>query len=150
MKSRFLAHLSFAKLLILANVAFWLVFGVLFVVKSYPYEPHKPVFEEEFPALTYFGRALPVQQQYMGGLMRTTQFVQRPSFYAARPFFWYFNSHGIVVDHLYWGISVGGYYLLLVCLLSFLQWYLVGLSIDWVRRRLTGKLRRSAGTDAPA
>ncbi len=52
------------------------------------------------------------------------------SFYAAKPFFGYFNSRNVTGDHLYAGISVEAYYLLLVCLLSFGQWYLTGWLID--------------------
>ena len=78
--------------------------------------------------------------------MKVTRFIQRPSFIAAAPYFWYFNSHSITVDHLYWGISVGGYYLLLVCLLSFLQWYLVGLVIDLIRRHLSASRGRASAS----
>jgi hypothetical protein len=56
-----------------------------------------------------------------------------------RPFFWYFNHRGISVDQQYWGTSIGGYYLLLVCLLSFLQWGFVGFSIDCVRQWFSRK-----------
>jgi hypothetical protein len=68
------------------------------------------------------------------------------SFVVAKPHFWYFNTQGITLDHLYRGVSVGGYYLILVCLLSFFQWYLVGLSIDYFARRPTGKARGPTGS----
>lgn len=148
MKTRPFARLNFAKLLPLANVAFWMIFGVLFAAASYPYRPHRLAFEEITPSYIFFGRALPEIDSGTGvglppPLMNVTRIIQRPSFITAAPYFWYFNSHGITVDRLYWGISVGAYYLIIVCLLSFLQWYLIGLFVDFITRRLS--LSRARG-----
>lgn len=153
MKPKFLAHVRFAALLIFVNSIFWLVFAINFLLNSQTYKPHPVMFEEQSPLYVYYGRALPAEH-YMSPLMRTTRFLQWSSFIAARPYFWYFDNHGIYGERLYGGISVTGYYLLLVCLLSFAQWYLVGFLIDQVRGRLTGKPSPSAGGghayDAPA
>jgi hypothetical protein len=131
------ASRRFAKLLMLANVMFWLIFAGGFAFKSYPYKPHQPFFEERSPELIYFGRALSyLENERLTPFMRVTFTVQKPSFYAASPLNFYFSRKGIVVDQLYGGISAGGYYLLLVCLLSFMQWYIVGLIIDLTRMRL--------------
>ncbi len=72
----------------------------------------------------------------MTPLLRTMRFLEWPSFFAARPYFWYFDTHGIYGKQLYWRVSVTGYYLLIVCLLSFLQWYGVGWLLDRVRKRV--------------
>jgi hypothetical protein len=150
-KFRSLGRFSFARLLTLANVVFWVVFAVFFVVKAFPYQPHKPVFEERSPEFIYFGRALSIlENEQVSPLMKTTLLVQKPSFYAARPFFWYFNSRGITADRQYRGVSVGGYYLLLVCLLSFLQWYLAGFLIDFLRRRLSTGPNHTSGNPGDA
>jgi hypothetical protein len=138
------SRVRFTKLLGVANVAFWLAFGALFVAKSYPYKPHKPVFEEVTPSYIFFGRALRQIDTGTGvglppPLINLTFAIQRLSVLAARPFYWYFDSRGVTVDHLYGGISVGGYYLSLVCVVSFLQWSLVGLLIDYLARRRNGK-----------
>jgi hypothetical protein len=137
MKSRLGSRLSFAVLAILANAVYWIVFAILFVAGSYPYRPHLPRFEEITAAYIFFGRALKLLDTGTGiGLpplfLKITFAVQWPSAYAARPFFWYFNRHNISVDHQYFGTSLGGYYLLLVGVLSFLQWYLIG----WVVQKL--------------
>ena len=124
----------FARILLIANGAFWLVFALTFVARSHAYAPHIKVFEEESPPYIFWSRAFPFEQ-YTSPLLRTTRLVQWPSFYAATPLNLYFSHRGIVVDQLYWGVSAGGYYLILACLLSFLQWYLVGLFIDYLRRR---------------
>jgi hypothetical protein len=133
MKSR----LSFARLMMLANGIYWMVFAVLFVTGSYPYRPHRPVFEEVAPNYIFFGKALRQIDTGTGvglppRLITLTYAIQRPTVLATRPFYWYFDSHDITVDQLYWGVSVGGYYLLLVCVLSFVQWYLIG----WVVQKL--------------
>jgi hypothetical protein len=134
MKSKSFPHFSFARSLLLGNACLWLILRVFFVLKSYPYIPHKPIFEERSPELIYFGRALSyLENEKMIPLIRTIRLVQLPSFYAASPFNLLFSRRGMAVDQLYWGISVGGYYLLLVCLLSFVQWYLVGVLIDYIR-----------------
>lgn len=139
MKSGVLGSRPFSRLLLLANAVLWLAFAVNFIVKSYPYQPHPKVFEEVSPPYIFWGHAFP-PDQFMAPLMRATRLIQAPSFYAARPFYWYFDKRGIVADRLYAGVCLGGYYLLLVCLLSFAQWYLTGLVIDFVRRRF--RIRR--------
>jgi hypothetical protein len=90
------------------------------------------MFEEQSPLYTYYGRALPAEK-YTAPLMRTTRFVQWPSFVAARPFLWYFDVHDIEGERLYGGVSVTGYYLFIVCLLSFLQWYLLGRFVEYLK-----------------
>lgn len=140
MKSRLASHLSIARLVMLMNGIYWMVFAFLFVATSRPYKPHQPAFEEVTPIHIFFGRALRQIDTGTGIglpplLIKLTYAIQSPSVLASRPFYWYFDSHGITVDQQYWGVSVGGYYLLLVCILSFLQWYLVG----WVVQKLWHK-----------
>jgi hypothetical protein len=143
MNQRIAAPLRFTTLLIFANCLFWLIFAIDFRSRTYPYKPHPPVFEEQAPPYIFWGRAFPTFE-YLNSVMRTAHLVQWPSFYAAIPLNFYFSRRGIVVDHQYGGISVGGYYLVAVCLLSFLQWYLIGLFIDWIRHRLTHTPRPDA------
>jgi hypothetical protein len=125
-----------------ANSLFWLIFVVLFQLQSYPYEPHKLSFEEATPSYIFFGRALREVDTGTGGslpppLIKVTSTIQKPSFIAAIPYYWYFNSHEITVDRLYWHISVGGYYLVVACILSFVQWYLLGFLLDRLKGRTT-------------
>jgi hypothetical protein len=134
MKSPFLNAWKLARLLPLANGAFWLLFSINFLANSHRYKPHPTMFEEQSPLYVYYGHAL-LAEQYMTPVMRITRFLQWPSFSAASPYFWYFDRHGIYGERLYAGISVTGYYLVLVCLRSFLQWYLLGFFIDYLRRR---------------
>jgi len=139
-------HLKLSRLLPLLNLVFWLVFIVVFVIQSFPYRPHKPVFEEISYSYIFFGRALREIDSGTGvalppTLMKVTYAIQRPSVVAARPLYLYTNSRGYVVDDLFFGVSVGGYHLLVVFLLSFSQWFLVGLVLDGCLRAM--RQRRS-------
>jgi hypothetical protein len=69
--------------------------------------------------------------------MKVTSAIQKVSFVVAKPYYWYFHSHEITVDRLYGHVSVGGYYLVVVCILSFVQWYLLGFLLDHLRGRAT-------------
>jgi len=79
----------------------------------------------------------------MTPLMRTTRLMQWPSFFAAAPLNFYVSRRGIVVDDLFWGTSAGGYYLILVCVLSFFQWYLIGLLAVYITRASSSFVRKS-------
>jgi hypothetical protein len=131
--------LSLGKLLALTNLVFWLLFAAFYLIESNPYKIHDKVFEEIFPAYIYFGRALPVLEERYGALMKATTLIQWPSFYAALPVNFAFSRRGIVVDQQYGAISAGGYYLLAVCMLSFVQWYLVGWIVQGVGHRWVGR-----------
>ena len=137
MKSGYLGTRRLISLLILANGLFWLAFAINFVVVSRAYKPHPPLFEEPSPPYIFWSRAFPFEQ-YMSPFMRATRFLQRPSFYAASPLNFCFSRRGIVVDHTYWGVSVGGYYLIAVCLLSFAQWYVIGWVVQKIWYRWSG------------
>jgi len=140
-------RLRFTTLLIGANAVFWLLFAINFAARSYTYHPHAKVFEEPSPPYIVFNRAFPFDK-YMTPFMRTSRFLQWPSFKAvAKPYFWYFNNHNIDGDALYGGISVSGYYLLLVFVVSFLQWYAVGWLVERARKRTN--LGPADGTSPP-
>ena len=140
MKSDPLGSRLFTRVFLVANAVFWLVFAVYFVDKSQAYQPHPLKFEEVTPLYIFWGRGLPFDH-YMSPFMRAARFIEAPSFYAARPFFWYFNTRNITADHLFASVSVDGYYLLLVCLLSFGFWCLAGWLIDYLvlSRHLSGR-----------
>jgi hypothetical protein len=128
----------------MANAIFWLTFGIIFIATSSPYKPHEKLFEETGPEYIYFGRAQSaLKNEQPTSLYLTVHWVQWPSFYAAKPFVRYCNKKGLVVDDLFLGISVGGHLLLIVCVISFLQWYLIGFFIDLLRRRI-GRVGRVA------
>jgi hypothetical protein len=118
-------------MLMIANGVFWLFFAVNFAVVSQPYHPHVKHFEEASSPYIFWGHALPFEQ-FTSSFINAAHLIELPSFYAAAVFNLYCSRRGIVVDDLYLGVSEGGYYLLLVFLISFLQWYLYGLLAQFV------------------
>jgi hypothetical protein len=96
MRNRFLTRHGFAKLLVLANALFWLVFAVSFILESDPYERHTKLFEEPSSPYIIWSRSFPFES-YMTPLMRTTRLMQWPSFFAAAPLNFYVSRRGIVV-----------------------------------------------------
>jgi hypothetical protein len=135
------SRLTIARAMTIANSFYWLIFGVLFVLQTYPYQPHELQFEEPSPSYIFFGRALREINSGTGinlppRLMRVTVAIQKLSFIAARPSYYYFNERGITVDCQYWHISVGGYFLIVVCVLSFVQRYSLGLLLDLLKARI--------------
>ena len=135
-------------LLVLANGIFWLFFIVKFALVSQPYHPHVKHFEEESPPYIFWGHAFPFEQS-TSPIVRAAHLVNMPSFYAAAPLNFYCSYRGIVVDDLYFGISEGGYYLILVFLFSFLQWHLVGLLVHAVIKHLRYTIRSSRYYEQP-
>jgi hypothetical protein len=123
-----------ARILLLANGLYWVMFGIEFAVHSVSWVPHALVFEETQPLYCYFGRGLPIEQ-WMAPYMRLTRLLQWPSFVVTKPFYWYFDSRHILGERIYGGISITGYYLVLVCIFSFLQWFVLGTFVDYVRLR---------------
>jgi hypothetical protein len=151
MNSRLFSRLSFIRAALLVNGTYWFVFAILFAINSYPYAPHPMGFEEITPSHIFFGRALrPLNTGTGIGVdprwVKITYLIQWPSARIARLFYWHFNQHEVAVDTQYWGISLGGYYLIIVCLLSFLQWYLVGMLFDYARKRCVETRARAKKT----
>ncbi len=134
------AGLRVATFLVIADAAFWLIFGLYFLAESHPNLPHAPTFEERPPDLIFFGRAMSyLDHEKLRPFVKVAWTLQGVSFRAGEPFNRWFSRRDILVDHTYAGISVGGYYVLLVCLVSFVQWFLIGLLIDWFRQWRTGR-----------
>ena len=122
--------------LMAGNGILWLVWIANFLILSKPYAPHNKVFDEHSPPYIFWGRAFPLEA-YASTVMQTVKFLEHPSFFLAIPVNYFFSSRGKLVDDLFWGVSAGGYYLITVFVLSFLQWYLIGILVDYARRRLS-------------
>jgi hypothetical protein len=54
----------------------------------------------------------------------------------------YTDPSGHTVALANWGVSIGGYYLLLVIVISFVQWYLIGLVINFMRLKFMQHRRK--------
>lgn len=119
---------KYLRLLLLANLCLWIYFGVAFAHASQPYDPrpwgHVPV-----DLYTFWGHSIGLTKSSLEyPFMEVIFWVQFPSFLLAtliqRVFF-----GNVSADRFFLGISIGGYKLLAVLLLSFAQWYFIGWAI---------------------
>lgn len=125
----------------LANTLFWVYFWTAFALSSEPHEPrpwgHFPVDEH-----TFWGHSIGLTKStQLYPFMRWARRVQFPSFVAV-----------IVIENLFFreigagttllGISFQGWRLLVVMLVSFLQWYLVARILRHLCARSSGRTTR--------
>jgi hypothetical protein len=121
---------KFTKLLLAANLCFWIYFAISFAQASYPFK-HDPWGHPAGAGYTFLGHSIGiVESPFLHPFFNGMFWVEFPSFALARVGENLFFPH-VTADQFLAGISEGGWRLLVVVLLSFLQWYLVG----WVGQR---------------
>jgi hypothetical protein len=130
---------------LLANLLFWVYFWVDFGLRAERYVPHPPAFEEILPFLVVAGLAIPtvepIQYEWNWRALRLAVMIHLPAFSATQPLIWIGNWLELrheeepgelgFWDKTFLGTSMGGYRLILVMLLSFLQWYLIAILLAW-------------------
>ena len=133
--------------LLLCNLLFWIYFGIAFAHASYP--SSRDVWNYTAPAApagyTFFGRSIGVRESaFEHVFFRAMFYTQFPSFAVAR------LGQDLILPKVtgtdyFAGISEGGWRLLVVMLLSFMQWYLVGSAGQklWHRWRGAAQPKRS-------
>jgi hypothetical protein len=122
--------------LLSANLGLWIYFWIAFAQASQPYDPrpwgHLPV-----DVYCLWGHAIGLTRPaFMSPFMELIRWIEFPSFVLVTLIRKAFFS-GVSADEFLLGISTGGYKLLVIMLLSFLQWYLIGKSIQRLTRRGT-------------
>lgn len=122
---------KFAKTVLIANLCFWVYFWVAFFLAAQPYDPrpwgHVPV-----DPYSFGGHAIGLTRSSLTyPFMQAAFWIEFPSFLIATLGQHAFFSN-VSGDRFFAGISVGGYKLLVVLVLSFLQWYFIG----WVGQKL--------------
>lgn len=121
---------KFTKLLLAANLCFWIYFAISFAQASYPFK-HDPWGHPAGAGYTFLGHSIGiVESPFLHPFFNAMFWAEFPSFALARVGENLFFPH-LTADQFFAGISEGGWRLLVVVLLSFLQWYLVG----WVGQR---------------
>jgi hypothetical protein len=123
-----------AKSMLIANLCLWVYFWLAFGHSSEPYDPrpwgHMPV-----DPYSFWGRAIGLTRSSLTyPFMKATFWIEFPSFLSVALFRKAFLS-GVSGDTFFAGISVGGYELLVIMLLSFMQWYIVAWMVQrfWQR-----------------
>lgn len=123
--------------LLVANLFLWIYFGIAFARASYPY--NREVWNYTVPTApagyTFFGHSLGVHESALHHLFfRVVFYAEFPSFYLARlgQNLLFPNVTG---ERFFARVSEGGWRLLIIALLSFFQWYLVGWLVQKVQHR---------------
>jgi hypothetical protein len=116
------------KIVLIANLCFWVYFWVAFFLAAQPYDP-RPLGHLPLGPCSIGGRAIGLTTPSLSyPFMQAALWIQFPSFLIAS-----LGQRALSNDLLFFaGISIGGYKLLVTMLLSFLQWYL----ISWVWQKV--------------
>ncbi len=122
---------KFVKVLLIANLSLWIYFWIGFALASYPYRPD-PLGHPAGTGYTFWGHSIAVTESgFKYPFFRIATYVECPSIglatLVARVF-----SPRLVLYGFFAGVSKGGWLLLAVMVLSFLQWYFIG----WVAQKL--------------
>jgi|ERR1700733_3951536 hypothetical protein len=125
------------KILLIANLCFWIYFWISFAQASYHYRPD-PMGHPAGTGYTFWGHSIAVVESgFFYPFFKAMFYIQFPSFalamLVARVSSPHLLLYGFIAD-----ISKGGWLLLAVMAISFFQWYLVGL-LGWkIRHRWFG------------
>jgi hypothetical protein len=128
---------KFVSVLLIANLCFWIYFAMAFAQASYPFR-RDPLGHPAGAGYTLLGHSIGiVESAFVHPFFNIMFWVEFPSFALASLgqnvlFPHVFHVYG---DQFFAGLSVGGWKLLVVALLSFLQWNLVG----WVGQKFWQK-----------
>jgi hypothetical protein len=122
---------KFVSVLLVANLCFWIYFAISFAQASYPFK-RDPWGHPAGAGYTFLGHSIGVvESPFAHPFYQAMFWVEFPSFAVARLGQNLLFPH-VAGDQFFAGISEGGWRVLVVALLSFLQWYLVG----WVGQKL--------------
>ncbi len=122
---------KFVKVLLIANLCLWIYFGIAFAHASYPFR-RDPWGHPAGAGFTFAGHSIGiVESPFKYLFFKLVFWIEFPSFVLDRGAENLLFSH-LTSDRFFAGISVEGWSLLTIVLLSFLQWYLVG----WVGQNL--------------
>lgn len=135
---------KFMKVLLVANLCFWIYFWIAFAQASYPFRPD-PLGHPAGTGYTFWGHSIAVVESgLVYPFFKVVFYVEFPSFALATLVARVFSPH-LLLYGFFAGISKGGWLLLAVMLLSFLQWYFIG----WVVQKLWHRWTRQP-TAAPS
>lgn len=122
---------KFVKVLLIANLCLWVYFWTAFAHASYPFHPD-PLGHPAGTGYTFWGHSIAVVESgLVYPFFRIVFYVEFPSFAIATLVAQAFSPH-LLLFGFFAGISKGGWFLLAVMAVSFLQWYFVG----WVAQKL--------------
>ena len=126
------------RLLLTANLCLWIYFWIAFAQESYPFQPD-PLGHPAGTGYTFWGHSIAVVESGLEHPFFTAVFYPEfPSFALATVTVQAFSRH-LLINGFFIGISGGGWLLLGVMVLSFLQWYAVGWVVQEGSRRWSNR-----------
>ena len=131
------------KVMLIANVCLWIYFWTAFAYSSYPFRPD-PFGHPAGTGYTFWGHSIAVVESgLVYPFFRVAFYVDFPAFALGTLIAQTFWPH-LDINGFFAGISGGGWLLLGVMVLSFLQWYLIG----WLGQALWKRWGRRPGRKA--
>jgi hypothetical protein len=135
---------KFATVLLITNLCFWIYFAISFAQASYPFK-RDPWGHPAGAGYTFLGHSIGVvESPFAHPFYQAMFWIEFPSFALAR------LGQNVIFPHFedqfFAGISDGGWRLISIAVISFLQWYLVGrvgqkLWYRWSRREANPSAR---------
>lgn len=126
------------KPLLIANVCLWIYFWIGFIHVSQPYDP-RPWGHAPIEPYSFAGHAVGLTTStFSYTFMKVVYWAEFPSFVFVSVLMRILFGR-LPSDRFFAGISVGGYKLLAVMMVSFFQWYWVGWTIQKLQRRWSSK-----------
>ena len=143
-KSKFQRIVSFQKVLLTANLCLWIYFWIAFAQASYPFRPD-PLGHPAGSGYTFWGHSIAVAESpLLHPFFKAGFYPGFPSFALATWIAQIFSPH-LLLNGFFGGVSGGGWLLLGIMVLTFLQWALVG----WLATKLWRNFSHSTVTDRP-
>ena len=122
------------KVLLVVNLGLWVYFWIAFAQASYPFRSD-PLGHPEGTGYTFWGHSIAVVESgFVYPFFKVMFYTEFPSFALATLVVRTFSPHQLI-NGFFAGVSGGGWLLLAIMLLSFLQWYFVG----WLGQKLWRK-----------
>ncbi len=123
--------MSFQKILLAANLCLWIYFWIAFAHASYPFRPD-PLGHPAGSGYTFWGHSIAVTESpLVHPFFRAVFYPGFPAFAVGTSVAQIFSPH-LLLNGFFAGISGGGWLLLSIMALTFVQWSLIG----WLGRRL--------------
>jgi hypothetical protein len=129
------------KLSLIANLCLWVYLWISFALASEPFRP-RPLGHYPVDPYTYWGHTIGLTRSSLTyPFMKVAFCVESPSFLLVA-LVQHALPNRIIYERIVGGISMRGHELLIVMLLSFLQWYIVGRVIEKIWGKRVTRLRR--------
>lgn len=129
----------FVKVLLIANLCLWIYFGIGFSRAAHPYKPN-PLGHPAGTGYTFWGRSIAVTESGLKyNFFKTVFYPDMPSFILSVLIARIFDPQ-LISMRFFAGVSMGGWTLVGAMLLSFVQWYLIGLLAQELWRKWSDHL----------